>query len=229
MVHRFGAATHGQTPSQTAGPYVHIGLMPRAAGFEGFGGEIGADIAGPDAPGQRISVQGMVLDGAGEPVRDAVVESWQADPDGRYASAADPRGSTVAGFRGYGRVAADFATGLFTIRTVKPGSVPVPVPGLGLGPGSVPVPGLRSGWGPGPGGGAMAPHLALWIVARGINIGLHTRMLFADEEAANAACPFLARIDPARRDTLLARAEGDGVYRFTIRLQGPGETVFLEV
>ena len=201
--HRFGPPP-GQTPSQTAGPYVHIGLTPRRAGFEGFAAETGAAIAGPEVAGERIRVEGMVLDGAGAPVRDAVVEVWQADPQGRYPSPADPRGGAAPGFCGFGRAAADFDTGAIVIETVKPGPVPAP-------------------------GGTMAPHLALWIVARGINTGLLTRMLFADEAEANAACPFLARIEPERRETLIAETTGPGAYRFTIRLQGPGETVFLEV
>ncbi len=79
----------------------------------------------------------------------------------------------------------------------------------------------------------MAPHVNLWIVARGINIGLNTRMYFADEAAANAEDPVLRLIEPEeRRKTLIApRATRDGqvVYRFDIHLQGDKETVFFDV
>jgi protocatechuate 3,4-dioxygenase alpha subunit len=109
------------------------------------------------------------------------------------------------GFRGWGRVVPDFDTGTFTSETVK------------------------SGVTPGRNRQTMAPHLNLWLVARGINIGLNTRMYFGDEPEANAADPVLNLIEQAhRRDTLIARAVGN-TYHFDIRLQGDGETVFLDV
>jgi protocatechuate 3,4-dioxygenase alpha subunit len=187
-----------ETPSQTAGPYVHIGLMPAMVGTGTTDGPpLGAAIAGPATAGTRIRVEGTIHDGLGEPVRDAIVEIWQADGAGRHA---DGSGD----FRGWGRVAADLDTGVFGFETVKPGAVT------------------------GHDGRPMAPHLTLWIVARGINIGLHTRLYFPDED--NSADPLLARIDPpGRRATLIAVAEGPGRYRFDIRLQGEGETVFLDI
>jgi protocatechuate 3,4-dioxygenase, alpha subunit len=200
-----------ETASQTAGPYVHIGLAPGAAGFEIFERELGRDIAGPEAAGERIRVEGLVTDGAGTPIRDVLIEVWQADAAGIYPHPADPRAADAApGFRGWGRVISNFGTGLYAFDTIKPGSVP------------------------GRGGRPMAPHLNLWIVARGINIGLNTRLYFADEEAANAADPVLNLIeDPLRRATLLAAREqapdGAAVYRFDIRLQGANETVFFDV
>jgi protocatechuate 3,4-dioxygenase alpha subunit len=133
-------------------------------------------------------------------LRDAMMESWQADAAGRYPGlpGADP---AVTGFC---RFAADGKTGEFTLRTVKPGRVP-----------------LR-------GGGFQAPHIAVWIVARGINIGLNTRIYFDDED--NSADPLLNRIEQRPRvDTLIARKTGPGAYRWDIRLQGPGETVFLDM
>ncbi len=155
-----------ETASQTAGPYVHIGLAPGAAGFEIFEAELGTDIAGPNAEGERIRVEGLVFDGTGAPVRDVLIEVWQANAAGVYASPADLRSERVEeGFRGWGRIISDFETGLYGFDTVKPGVVT------------------------GRNGRPMAPHLNLWIVARGINIGLNTRMYFGDEAETNAARP----------------------------------------
>lgn len=198
-----------ETASQTAGPYVHIGLAPGAAGFEIFEQELGWDIAGPNAGGERITVEGIVYDGAGAAVKDVLIEVWQANANGAYAHPEDPSGEVEAGFRGWGRVISDFDSGVWSFDTVKPG----PVRG-------------RSGL-------PMAPHLSLWIVARGINIGLHTRMYFSDEDAANAKDPVINSVEvPERRKTLVAtRGEKDGkvVYRFDIRLQGDDETVFFDI
>ena len=195
-----------ETASQTAGPYVHIGLLPTAAGHEAGPGDLGREVASPEVPGRRVRLSGRVLDGTGAPVRDAVLELWQADAEGRHPHPRDPRGSEVhAGFRGWGRSACDARTGEWAFDTVKPG----------------PVPGRH--------GRAQAPHVSLWIVARGINIGLATRLYFADEAEANAADPVLGLIDPPlRRATLIADVTEDG-YRLDIRLQGEGETVFLDV
>lgn len=196
-----------ETPSQTAGPYVHIGTVPTFAGLEGvYPEDLGA---GPlyreGVRGERITITGRVLDGMDAPVRDVVVEIWHADADGLYPSPAETRGRADPAFRGWGRSAAYGEEGAFRFETIRPGAVPLPD------------------------GRIMAPHVAFWVVARGINLGLHTRMYFPEEEAANAACPVLARIEhPARRRTLLARREG-GAYVFDIRLQGEGETVFLDV
>ncbi|MFW8635568.1 protocatechuate 3,4-dioxygenase subunit alpha [Cribrihabitans pelagius] len=195
-----------ETPSQTAGPYVHIGLAPAAAGLERHPRQLGGVIAGPEATGERIRVEGVILDGTGAPVRDALIEVWQADAEGRYP---DHPGGTAAGFTGWGRVLPDFETGEWGFDTVKPGPVP------------------------GPGGELMAPHITLWIVARGINTGLQTRIYFDDEVRRNAADPVLALIEAeARRATLTAkRSGGTGtpVYRFDIRLQGGAETVFFDI
>jgi protocatechuate 3,4-dioxygenase, alpha subunit len=199
-----------ETPSQTSGPYVHIGLAPGAAGFSIFSQELGWDIAGPDAPGERIRIEGTVTDGNGGGVKDVLIEAWQADASGIYPHPEDPRSGRAAnGFRGWGRVISDFETGLFGFDTVKPGPTP------------------------GPGGRMQAPHISLWIVARGINIGLQTRLYFSEETEANAADPLLNLVEPhSRRATLIAtRGEraGKPLYRFDIRLQGEGETVFLDL
>ena len=190
-----------ESASQTAGPYVHIGLAPGDAGFDIYARELGRDITGPNAKGRRISVTGSVFDGTGAPVKDVLIEIWQANADGVYPGAGD----VEEGFRGWGRVIPDFDSGAFSFETVKPG----------------PVMGRN--------GKMMAPHLNLWLVARGINVGLNTRMYFGDEDAANAADPVLGLIEQShRRDTLIARANGDS-YHFDIRLQGNGETVFFDV
>lgn len=190
-----------ETASQTAGPYVHIGLAPGDAGFDIYREELGRDIAGPNAQGRKITVTGSVYDGSGAPVKDVLIEVWQANSAGIYPGT----GAVEEGFRGWGRVIPDFDTGAFSFQTVKPGAVA------------------------GREGAPMAPHLNLWLVSRGINIGLNTRMYFGDEDSANAADPVLAMIEqPHRRATLIARAEG-ATYHFDIRLQGEGETVFLDV
>jgi protocatechuate 3,4-dioxygenase alpha subunit len=203
-----------ETASQTAGPYVHIGLAPGAAGFKIFEHELGTDITGPNAAGERIRVEGLVLDGTGSAVKDVLIEVWQANAAGIYAHPADPRSAEVEpGFRGWGRVISDFDSGLWSCDTVKPGAVP--------------------GRGGHQGLPSMAPHLNFWIVARGINIGLNTRMYFSDEAEANAKDPILNLVEHiGRRQTLIAARElrdGVPVYRFDIRLQGEGETVFFDV
>ena len=200
-----------ETPSQTAGPYVHIGLIPSQAGFEIFENNFGGDIAGPDVAGQRIVIEGRIFDGAGHVARDVLVEAWQANAAGRYNHPADRQDKPLdPGFRGWARTGTDFETGLYTIRTIKPGSVA----------------GRK-------GRKAMAPHINFWLASRGINIGLATRMYFSDEEAANAEDPVLNIIEqPERRKTLIAqRSERNGtiVYTFDIHLQGDRETVFFDV
>ena len=200
-----------ETPSQTAGPYVHIGLIPHQAGFDIFERNFSNDLTAPETRGERIRIEGTVFDGAGAPIRDALVEIWQANAEGKYNHPADRQEKPADGsFRGWGRTGADFRTGGWFFETVKPGAV------IG-----------RSGR------GTMAPHVNFWIVARGINIGLNTRMYFADEAEANANDPVLNLIeDESRRSTLVARREireGKPVYTFNIYLRGERETVFLDV
>ena len=194
-----------ETASQTAGPYVHIGLAPGVAGFHIFDQELGHDIVGPNAAGDRITIKGRVVDGTGAPVKDVLLETWQANAAGIYANAEDPRHAQVEdGFRGWGRVITNFETGEFTFDTIKPGSVP------------------------GRNGATQAPHISIWIVARGINVGLNTRMYFDDED--NSADPVINLIEQQhRRGTLLAKRQSDGTYLFEIYLQGDKETVFFDV
>ncbi|MGR3756266.1 MAG: protocatechuate 3,4-dioxygenase subunit alpha [Tranquillimonas sp.] len=196
-----------ESPSQTAGPYVHIGCTPNFCDITGvYPRDLGSRMITGAVTGQRITLRGRVFDGTGTPLRDALIEIWQADAKGLYPSAAETRGKADPHFTGWGRSAGDMETGEFVFETVKPGPVP-----------------FRDGR-------LMAPHVTFWIVARGINLGLHTRMYFADEDQANAADPILARIEhKARIPTLLARPEGDDTYRFDIHLQGADETIFFDV
>jgi protocatechuate 3,4-dioxygenase alpha subunit len=184
----------GLTPSQTVGPYFSIGLT----------WEDGPHVAPPDADG-AFWIRGTVLDGEGNPVPDAVIETWQADGQGRFADPADPRGAVLwSGFRGLGRCATD-EDGRYGICTIMPGPLPTPD------------------------GRLEAPHIDVGVMARGLLARLVTRIYFPEEEAANAADPVLSALPPgAGAATLVARREGDG-YVFDIRLQGAGETVFFSV
>jgi protocatechuate 3,4-dioxygenase alpha subunit len=182
----------GLTPSQTVGPYLHIGLAWAD----------GPEVV-PDGAAGAFLVRGRVLDGAGAPVVDALVESWQADTHGRFAHPDDPRGAADPTFRGFGRCPTD-SEGRYWLRTVKPGALP-----------------SRDG-------GVEAPHLNLSIFARGLLDRVVTRLYFPDEPEANAADPVLQAIGPDRRDTLIARPAAGG-YEFDIRLQGDNETLFFDV
>ena len=199
MVQKLGTLI--ETASQTAGPYVHIGCIPTFAGVQGiYPEDLGLRAIEDGAKGEIITITGSVIDGTGWALRDAMVESWQADAAGIHPGHpdADPR------VTGFARFAADGQTGEYTLRTVKPGATP-----------------LRYG-------GKQAPHISLWITARGINIGLQTRMYFEDED--NSADPLLNRIEQRQRvETLIAKKTGEGTYRFDIVLQGEGETVFLDI
>ncbi len=188
------------TPSQTIGPFLAIGLpWPD-----------GPYVVPEGTPG-AITIAGTVLDGAGEPVTDALIETWQADPDGRFAHPDDPRGGGTGGFRGFGRCPTD-ATGRYRFITLRPGRLPS----------------RHGGW--------EAPHLDVSVFARGLLDRVATRIYFSDEQEANAADPTLTAIaDPARRATLIAMAgDAPGEFRFDIRLQGAGEqgageTVFFDI
>jgi protocatechuate 3,4-dioxygenase alpha subunit len=200
-----------ETASQTAGPYVHIGLAPKAAGFDMFESDFGSVMTSPETQGERIRIEGRVFDGSGTPLRDVLIEIWQANGQGRYAHPADAQSGKAAdpAFRGWGRACSDFDTGVWSFDTIKPGRVA------------------------GRDGATQAPHLNLWIVARGINLGLNTRMYFDDEANANATDPVLNLIEwEMRRKTLVARREqrgSDVVYIFDIHLQGEDETVFFDI
>ena len=181
------------TPSQTVGPYFGFAL----SWAEG-------PTAVPDGSADAIRILGRVLDGEGSAVPDALIETWQADRDGRFAHSDDPRGAVErAAFRGFARCPTD-SHGRYSIVTLKPGAVP------------------------GPGGRAFAPHLVVSVFARGLLQRLVTRIYFGDEGEANAADPVLAALGGAERRTLIADPL-DGDFHFDIRLQGDGETVFFAI
>lgn len=180
--------------SQTVGPYFRIGLE------WGFRDEI----AGPGAEGERVTVEGRVLDGDGKPVNDACIEIWQADAHGKFPHADDAQGKPPApGFRGFGRVPTD-DDGRFRFTTIKPGCVP------------------------GPGGVDQAPHLTVSVFARGVLKRLATRMYFPDEPK-NAADPVLNLVEAERRATLVARRRANGVLEWNVVIQGADETVFFDL
>jgi protocatechuate 3,4-dioxygenase, alpha subunit len=192
--------TQGITPSQTVGPFLAIGLPWPDGPF----------VVPPGTPG-ALMISGQIRDGAGTPVPDALVETWQADPDSRFDHPDDPRGAAppaAPGFRGFGRSATD-PDGNYQISTLRPGSLPSPD------------------------GGIEAPHLNVSVFARGLLDRVVTRIYFPDDAEANAVDPVLAAIeDPARRATLIAVAVPDrpeSEFRFDIWLQGERETVFFDV
>ena len=192
-----------QTPSQTVGPYFAYALTPEQYGYP-LAGIAGGTLVRSDTDGERIRIEGRVLDGEGQSISDALIEIWQADAQGRYAHPADPRSSN-ASFQGFGRV----GTGTdpdnrFVFETVKPGSVD----------------------------GVQAPHVNVIVFMRGLLLHAYTRLYFSDETATNAKDPVLASVPVERRDTLIARREqtpAGVVYRFDIHMQGPHETVFFDV
>jgi protocatechuate 3,4-dioxygenase, alpha subunit len=184
-----------ESASQTAGPYVHIGLTPNFSGITGvYPHDLGAEMLGAKTKGERITIEGRVFDGGGLVLKDALIEIWQADSEGKHNS---------ENFQGWGRCPTDMDTGIFKFQTIKPGSVPHPS------------------------GDRQSPHITFWIVARGINLGLNTRMYFADEDNSND--PILKRIEHKERlNTLLANRKGN-TYTFDIHLQGESETVFFDI
>jgi protocatechuate 3,4-dioxygenase, alpha subunit len=192
-------ASAAVTPSQTVGPFLSIGLPWPDGPF-----------VVPEGTAGAITITGVVTDGAGQPVPDALVETWQAGPDGRFSHPDDPRGAAGEpgpAFRGFGRCPTG-PDGCYRIVTLKPGALPSP------------------------GDATEAPHLDVSVFARGLLDRVVTRIYFPDETAANEADPVLASIgDPARAATLVARADpgAAGQLRFDIRLQGDGETVFFDV
>lgn len=191
-----------ETASQTAGPFVHIGLALAIAGFEERSDEIWQNLANEDAEGEHIELVGYVYDGNGELVRDALIELWQADSHGNYVAEFDNKKP----FSCFGRSACAL-DGEFHFNTVKPGQVDF-------------------------NGQLMAPHVNIAVFARGINLHLQTRAYFSDEQESNENCPVLNSVpSPERRKTLIAvkeKSEGKPRYRFDIYLQGEGETVFFD-
>ncbi|HTG97783.1 MAG TPA: protocatechuate 3,4-dioxygenase subunit alpha [Burkholderiales bacterium] len=181
------------TTSQTIGPYLRIGLEWMVI----------EDLAPKGVAGERVAIEGRVIDGDGKPVNDAAVEIWQANSQGKYASPEDPQGKPVEpGFRGYGRSLTDDG-GNFRFRTIKPGRAP------------------------GPDGKLQAPHLSVTVFMRGLLKQLVTRMYFPDDPA-NADDPVLSLVPAERRATLVAKKRPDGTFEWNLVLQGRNETVFFD-
>jgi protocatechuate 3,4-dioxygenase alpha subunit len=167
-----------RTPSQTVGPFFEFGLLTKT------------ELAESGAPG-LVRIEGTVLDGAGDPIPDGLVEIWGADAEGLYE-----------GNAGWGRCQTG-PDGGYGFTTVKPGAVREPD------------------------GTVQAPHVSVLCFARGLLKPVLTRLYFPDEADANAADPLLAALDGDDcRATLIATASGPASYRFDIRLQGDGQTVF---
>lgn len=180
------------TPSQTVGPFLAIGLTWTDGPY-----------VVPDGSPGAIRITGRVLDGAGNPAPDAIVETWQADPEGRFAHPDDPRTSAPSNFRGFGRCGTD-DEGVFSIVTLKPGPLPAGD------------------------GRTEAPHIDVSVFARGLLDRLVTRIYFPDEAEANASDPLLTSLPEACRGTLIAVPDGKQL-RFDIRMQGDDETTFFEL
>lgn len=212
-------AIFGQTPWQTVGPFFHYGL-PWKGGADLVGkSHMGArtDLFGEEhyvlnlssptgtPAGDVIEIAGQVFDAKGVPILDAMIEIWQANAAGRYASVGDGREAVPIDphFVGFGRASVD-PDGIYRFRTIRPGRVP------------------------GPGNTLQAPHLAVSVFGRGILKRLVTRLYFADGEG-NDDDPVLSVVPAERRETLIAHQGDDGVWRFDIRLQGDAETVFFAV
>ena len=192
--------TPSQTPSQTVGPFFAYGLTPEQYGYP-FASIADGRMADESVSGERIRVVGQVLDGEGAVISDALVEFWQADAQGRYATAREPGSNRM--FSGFGRQ----GTGTdpesrFIFDTIKPGPVDAD----------------------------QAPHISVIVFMRGLLTHAYTRMYFSDEPQANDCDPVLNSVPEERRPTLIARREdGGATYRFDIRMQGEGETVFFDV
>lgn len=179
-----------ESPSQTAGPYVHIGCIPTFAGLKGMygGSDLGAQMITGKPQGQRITLTLKVIDGAGDPLSDAMIEIWQPGPDGRFGP--------TEGFSHWGRQPTAADTGDAIFETLMPGA---------------------------PKG--QAPHLFVWITARGINLGLMTRIYFPDHDNDSDPVFMLAQ---DRATTMIATPAQDG-FTHVIHLQGDKETVFFDV
>ncbi len=192
----------GITPSQTVGPFFKYGLTPN--GEYEWNDAFTNSLLTPDVTGDRIRIEGKVLDGDGVAVPDCMLEIWQADAQGRFADPQDKRALPNASFRGFGRCGTD-KEGNYAFDTIKPGVVPDAD------------------------GKPQAPHILVAVFARGMLRHLYTRIYFSDD-AANAADPVLALVPADRRATLIAtREQGKPVYRLDLRLQGDNETVFFDV
>ena len=194
----------GITPSQTIGPFAAPSLTPNEKGKTQYDWKqlVSSNTVTPDADGERIRIEGRLVDGVGTPLDGVLLETWQADAQGRYAHPRDGR-ATNSSFKGFGRVETD-GDGRFTLETIKPGQVP------------------------GPNGAMQAPHIVVAIHLRGILSHLYSRIYFSDEQTANAADPVLKLVPAERRETLIAKRDG-AAYKIDFQIQGDRETVFFDI
>lgn len=178
--------TRPQTPGQTVGP------------FFAFGTDYAKkhEVVFPHSPG-AILLSGTVYDGAGDPIPDAMIETWQADRDGSIPRARGARRRDDHSFTGFGR---SFTSdeGRYELWTRDPGSVH-----------------------------GEAPFFAVVVFARGLPDKLHTRIYLPEGEVRLAADPLLASLAPGERATLVAKRTPEGYLHHDIHLQGEKETVFL--
>jgi protocatechuate 3,4-dioxygenase alpha subunit len=188
----------GQTPSQTVGPFFTLRLVRDGENV----------LVGSGQEGERIVIEGRVLDGDRNHIEDALLEIWQANPAGRYRHADDTRDLPLDdGFTGFGRAISDFHTGEYRFETVKPGLVPDVE------------------------GAFQAPHISLIVQGRGMLNPVFTRIYFSDDEQANRDDLVLRSVPAERRSTLVAELTEPGppsVYHFDVRFQGDDETVFFD-
>ncbi len=200
--HSAQVGNFGQTPSQTVGPYFAYGLTPQQYGYD-FGQMFNGTLAGPQAAGEHIVIVGHVFDGDGQPVPDAIVEISHADSNGRFPC--DVSSTAERHFVGFGRMGTGTRPNkTFAFDTVKPGPE---TPGR-------------------------APCVHVVVMMRGLLMHVFTRMYFSDEASANAADPLLSSIDPRRQASLIAVRQPNThipTYTFNIHMQGPDETVFLDL
>ena len=188
------------TPSQTVGPFFHDCLLCTELHRN--------ELAPSKTAGERIRIEGRVLDGDGQAVPDAVLEIWQANHDGRYNRYSDASSQPLDhSFIGFGRTGTD-TEGIYWFETIKPGRVALDDKTL------------------------QSPHICVAVFARGLLNHLYTRIYFADDPA-NSDDPVLRCVPFERQSTLLAKPDSNGdasvVYRFDIVLQGADETVFFNI
>jgi protocatechuate 3,4-dioxygenase alpha subunit len=193
-----------QTPSQTVGPFFAYGLTAEQYGYP-YDSLMNHSLVSPDMPGERIFITGRILDGNGAYIPDALVELWQADPQGHYRTSPIEHNTTSLsdrGFLGFGRMGTGtLPDGQFRFTTLKPGAI----------------------------GDRSAPHINVLLLMRGSLLNLYTRLYFSDEPEANTQDALLNAVAPERRATLLAHRDevnGETHYVFNIHMQGPDETVF---
>ncbi len=196
-----------QTPSQTVGPFFAYGLTAEQYGYP-YDSLMNHSLVSNDTPGERIFITGRILDGKGVSIPDALIELWQADPQGQYRTSPIEQNTaalTDRGFLGFGRMGTGtLPDGQFRFTTLKPGAT----------------------------GDGSAPHINVMLLMRGSLRNLYTRLYFSDETESNGQDALLIAVPPDRRATLLAHRQevnGETRYVFDIQMQGPNETVFFDL